>query len=83
LLTRVSFVLNRGTQWAFQHKELRKDATRRRRPSNADGASCDDPSTRLHVKKIIEIARTGERDPIKIHSGLLTNSEWRRRPRRV
>jgi hypothetical protein len=29
-------------------------------------ASCDDPATRLLAKKIIEIARTGERDPIKI-----------------
>jgi hypothetical protein len=29
-------------------------------------ASRDDPATRLLAKKIIEIARTGERDPIKI-----------------
>jgi hypothetical protein len=29
-------------------------------------ASRDDPATRLIAKKIIEIAQTGERDPIKI-----------------
>jgi hypothetical protein len=29
-------------------------------------ASRDDPATRLLAKKIIEIARTGERDPLKI-----------------
>jgi hypothetical protein len=29
-------------------------------------ASRDDPATRLLAKKIIQIARTGERDPIKI-----------------
>jgi hypothetical protein len=29
-------------------------------------ASRDDPATRLLAKKIIEIERTGERDPIKI-----------------
>ena len=29
-------------------------------------ANRDDPATRLLAKKIIEIARTGERDPIKI-----------------
>jgi hypothetical protein len=29
-------------------------------------ASCDDPATRLLAKTIIEVARTGERDPIKI-----------------
>jgi len=29
-------------------------------------ANRDDPATRLIAKKIIEIARTGERDPIKI-----------------
>jgi hypothetical protein len=31
-------------------------------------ASRDDPATRLLAKKIIEIARTGERDPIKIRT---------------
>lgn len=29
-------------------------------------ARCDDPATRLLAKKIIEVARAGERDPIKI-----------------
>lgn len=29
-------------------------------------ARCDDPATRLLAQKIIEVARTGERDPIKI-----------------
>lgn len=31
-------------------------------------ASRDDPATRLLAKKIIEIAQTGERDPVKIRT---------------